>query len=48
MKNWLKELIIFLSSFGFYILSGNGSLAFFMFIILNYFEFINKKKEQKY
>jgi len=44
MKNWLKELIILASAFGFYIFSGDGSLAFFLLVILNYLEFLYPKK----
>jgi len=44
MKNWLKELTIIASSFGFYIFSGNGSLSFFLLVILNYLEFLYPKK----
>jgi len=47
MKNWLKEGVIIVSSLAFYILSGDGSSAFLLMVLLNYFEFIHSKKSKR-
>jgi hypothetical protein len=44
MKNWLIEVIILVTSFVFYLLAGDGSLAFGLFIFFNYMEFLYPKR----
>lgn len=39
MRNWVKELIIIGSSLGFYLITGSGSSAFLLLVLLNLFEF---------
>ena len=45
MNLWLKFLFIVLGGIGFFILSGSGSEALLLIVILTYLEFRFKKKE---